>query len=73
MHEVYKQLDYPGDVLVKMYVSDPGRSTFETWATMERAEDPGVICAAGGATTMWVNLPAQKSASLPDWMRAHLS
>ena len=23
----YKQLEYPGDVLVKMYVSDPGRST----------------------------------------------
>jgi acyl-CoA thioester hydrolase len=69
----YKQLEYPGDVLVKMYVSDPGRSTFETWGTMERAEDPGVICAAGGATTMWVNFPAQKSASLPDWMRAHLS
>ena len=68
----YKQLEYPGDVLVKMYVSDPGRSTFESWGTMERAEDPGVICAAGGATTIWVNFPAQKSASLPDWMRAHL-
>ena len=69
----YKQFEYPGDVLVKMYVSDPGRSTFETWATMERAEDPGVICAAGGATTVWVNFPAQKSVSLPAWMRAHLS
>jgi acyl-CoA thioester hydrolase len=69
----YKQFEYPGDVLVKMYVSDPGRSTFETWATMERGEDPGVICAAGGATTIWVNYRAQKSATLPDWMRAHLA
>jgi len=69
----YKQLEYPGDVLVKMYVSDPGRSTFESWGTMERAEVPGVICAAGGATTVWVNFPAQKSAPLPDWLRAHLS
>ena len=69
----YKQLEYPGDVLVKMYVSDPGRSTFESWGTMERAEDPGVICAAGGATTIWVNYGAQKSVSLPDWMRAHLT
>jgi len=29
----YKQLEYPGDVLVKLYASDPGRTTFETWAT----------------------------------------
>lgn len=68
----YKQLEYPGDVLLKMYVSDPGRSTFETWATMERPDDPGVVYAAGGATTVWVNYAAQKSAPLPDWMRPHL-
>ena len=68
----YKQLEYPGDVLLKMYVSDPGRTSFESWATMERADDPGVIYAAGGATTVWVNFPAQKSAPLPDSMRRHL-
>ena len=66
----YKQLEYPGDVLTKMYVSDLGRATFETWATMERVDQPGVICAAGGATTIWVDFPAQKSKSLPDYMRA---
>ncbi len=69
----YKQLEYPGDVRVKMYVSDPARSTFESWGTMERADAPGVIYAAGGATTIWVNFPAQKSAPLPDWMRVHLA
>ena len=69
----YKQLEYPGDVLVKMYVSDPARSTFESWGTMERADAPGVIYAAGGATTIWVNFPTQKSAPLPDWMRVHLA
>ena len=68
----YKQLEYPGEVLMKMYVSDPARTTFESWGTMERADAPGVVHAAGGATTMWVNFPAQKSAPLPDWMRAHL-
>ncbi len=65
----YRQLEYPGDVLVKMYVSDPARTTFESWATMERAQAPGVICAAGGATTIWVDFPKQKAAPLPDWMR----
>ena len=66
----YKQLEYPGDVLLKMYASDPGRSSFESWATMERAEQPGVIHAAGGATMVWVDFPKQKSAPLPDWLRA---
>ena len=69
----YKQLRYPGDVLIKMYASDPGRTTFETWATMERAEEPDVVYAAGGATTMWVDFRIQKSMNLPDWLRELLN
>jgi acyl-CoA thioester hydrolase len=65
----YKQLQYPGDIRVRMYASDPGRTTFETWGTMERVDQPGVIYAAGGATTIWVDFPSQKAATLPDWMR----
>ena len=68
----YKQLEYPGDVLLKMYASDPGRSSFETWGTMERADPPDVICAAGGSTTVWVDSRVQKSVPLPDWLRSHL-
>ena len=30
----YRQFEYPDEVLLKMYVSDPGRTTFESWATM---------------------------------------
>jgi acyl-CoA thioester hydrolase len=69
----YRQLEYPGDVLVKMYVSDLGRSTFESWGTMERADAPGEIYAEGGATTVWVDFPAQKSKPLPDWLRQKLT
>jgi acyl-CoA thioester hydrolase len=58
---------------VKMYVSDPGRTTFESWGTMERADQPGVIYAAGGATTIWVDFPKQKATALPDWIRALVS
>lgn len=65
----YKQLEYPGDVLIKMYASDPGRTTFESWATMEAAANPGVIHAAGGATTIWVDFPKQKAVELPAWLR----
>jgi acyl-CoA thioester hydrolase len=67
-----KQLEFPGDVRLKMYVSDPGRSSFETWGTLERVDEPGVLYATGGATTVWVDFPAQKSVPLPDWMRRHL-
>jgi acyl-CoA thioester hydrolase len=66
----YKQLEYPGDVLARMYVSDPGRCTFESWCTLERADQPGVIYAAGGATTIWVDFPKGKSAPLPERVRA---
>jgi len=69
----YRQLEYPGDVLVKMYASDPGGSSFETWVTMERADTPGLLNAAGGATTVWVDYKAQKSRPLPDWLRALVS
>ena len=35
--------------------------------------EPGVVCAAGGATTIWVNFPQQKAVGLPDWIRAIVS
>ncbi|WP_043004980.1 acyl-CoA thioesterase [Comamonas testosteroni] len=66
----YQQLAYPDEVLLKMFVSDPARTTFETWATMERVAHPGVICAAGGGTVIWVDFPRQKAAALPDWIRS---
>ena len=56
-----------------MYVSDPGRTTFETWCTMERVDQPGVVYAAGGATTIWVDFLAQKAKDLPAWVRALVS
>lgn len=69
----YKQLAYPGDVLVKLFVSDPGRSTFETWCTLELTTEPGTIYAAGGATTVWVDFPKQKSTVMPEWLRELVS
>ena len=65
----YRQLVYPGDIRMRMYASDPARSTFETWTTMEMAHEPGVIYAAGGATTIWVDFQAQKSVPLPEFIR----
>ncbi|GAA0746685.1 acyl-CoA thioesterase [Ideonella azotifigens] len=65
-----KQLEYPGEVLARHYVANPGRSSFDTFITLERTDRPGVVCAEGGATTVWVDFPSGKSAPLPDWLRA---
>ncbi len=69
----HRQLEYPAEVLLKMYVSDPGRTTFETWATLERVAEPGVVCAAGGATLIWIDLGHHKAAPLPAWLREIVS
>lgn len=68
-----RQLEYPGDVLAKHYVTNPGRSSFDTYITLERADDLGVIYAEGGAKTVWTDFKAQKSVPLPDWLRALVS
>lgn len=67
-----KQLEYPGDVLARHYVANEGRSSFDTFITLERTDQPGVVYAEGGATTVWVDFKAQRSIPLPDWMRTHL-
>ena len=48
-----------------------------TWVDLAYAlpfsDDPDTLYASGGATTVWVNFPLQKSAPLPDHMRALLT
>ena len=69
----YHQLKYPGEVLVKLYVSDVARATFESWATLALSHAPEQICAEGGGTTMWVNFAQGKAATLPDRIRRIVS
>ena len=64
-----RQFEYPGTVRIKTFASNPGRSSFDTWVTMERSDQPGTVDATGGATVVWVDVAAQKSAPLPDWLR----
>ncbi len=64
-----KQLAYPGDVLAKHYIAEPGRTSFQTYLTLERSDAPGVIYASGGAKTVWIDYRQQKSVPLPDAIR----
>ena len=68
-----RQLEYPGDVRARHYVGSVGRSSFDTFVTLERDDEPGVLDATGGATTVWLDFPAKKTLPLPDWLRAILT
>ena len=68
-----RQLEFPGDIVARHYVANTGRSSFDTYVTLERSDQPGVLYAEGGSKTVWTDLAAKKSAPLPDWMRKHLA
>ena len=64
-----RQLEFPGDVLARHYVTNPGRTSFDTYITLERTDEPGLIYAEGGSKTVWADARTKKSAPLPDWLR----
>ena len=63
------QLAFPGDIRVTLYVANPGRSSLETYHTIERTDQPGTVWAEGGARMVWTDYKAKKSAPMPDWFR----
>jgi acyl-CoA thioester hydrolase len=67
-----RQLEFPGDIRVTMFVANPGRSSFDTFHTVERTDQPGVVWAEGGAMTVWTDYRAKRSAPMPEWFRALL-
>ena len=64
-----RQLEYPGNVLARHYAANPGRTSFDTFLTLERTDLPGVVHAEGGATMVWMDFRRRKSAPLPGWLR----
>jgi acyl-CoA thioester hydrolase len=67
-----RQLEYPGDARVTMYLAKPGRTSIESYHTIERTDEPGVVYAEGGARMVWTDYAAKKSVPLPDWFRTYL-
>ena len=68
-----KPLEYPGSLLARHYVANPGRTSFDAFMTLERTDRPGVLYANGGATTVWFDSRTQKAVPLPEWLRAELA
>jgi acyl-CoA thioester hydrolase len=67
--EFLRQLHYPGDIVGRMAVGQPGRSSFETRFELARADDPGTLYARGAAKVVWIDYAAGKSSALPDLLR----
>ena len=53
----------------EQHAEDAAREADQRWGAMQRTDKLDVICAAGGATTIWVDFPTQKACDLPEWMR----
>jgi acyl-CoA thioester hydrolase len=72
-----KQLHYPGDVIGRMTVATPGRSSFDTGFELVRADDPTTVYARGaacGSTTQPANrcrclIGCARSSNAPRWSK----
>jgi len=66
----YKQVSFPGTLCIKTFVGAMGNSTVDLINTMElvgaEKHDARVLCAAGGATMLWVDLEKNKSMPWPE-------
>jgi acyl-CoA thioester hydrolase len=60
-----RQLEFPGDVLVRTYVGSMGRTSFDTYHEMLRTDDPDTVYANGGATVVWVDFPGRNRCPCP--------
>lgn len=68
-----RQLKYPGEIEIRTYAGEPGRSSFETVQEIRRVDTPDVLCAEGGAKVVWVNYAEEKSVPIPDALRRLLA
>ena len=69
----HTELNFPGEVLARLYTTHVGRTSFDTYTLLSRTDDPDTVYASGGSRVVWVDFPKRKSAPLPDGLRALLS
>ena len=64
-----RPLVYPGEVEVRMYLGEPGRSSVESHYELRRGDE---LYAEGAAKMVWVDFRSNRSTALPDRVRALL-
>lgn len=68
----YAQVSYPADIIVRTYIGKVGRTSVDTYNLMSLSTKPDELCAAGGATLVWVNLKTNRPAPWPEPIKHHL-
>ncbi len=66
----YREINYPCQVRINLFVSEPGRTSNDCFMTMTDAEQPDVLYADGGAAMVWVDFGKKKPTALPQWYLA---
>jgi acyl-CoA thioester hydrolase len=64
-----KPLVFPGQMLVRVFVANPGRTSIDTFMTIERTDAPGDVCAQGGATLVWISHQDGRPRPLPAFLQ----
>ena len=62
----YKQLSYPGELMLKTSIGSIGRTSMDVYTSMTLTTMPDEEVAIGGATMVWVDLTTNKSAPWPE-------
>lgn len=62
----YKQLTYPGELILKTSIGAIGRTSMDVFTSMALRSSPEEEVAIGGATMVWVDLLTNKSAPWPE-------
>ena len=60
-----RPLVYPGEVEVRMYLSDPGRTSLGSHYEIFK---DGTKCADGSAKLVWIDLATGRSVPVPEWV-----
>ncbi len=68
-----RQIEFPGEIVARHYVSKPGSKSLDTWFTLSMADAPDVISANGGATLVWLDFRDKRTVPLPDDLRTACS
>lgn len=68
----YQQLSYPGELILKTFIGNIGRSSLDVFTSMALSSSPDIEAAVGGATMVWVDLNTGKSSPWPEHVLSKL-
>ena len=65
-----KALKFPGDAIIDVYISEPGRSSIVISYVFRASYAPETVFAEGSTKAVWINNKEEKSIPLPEVVRA---